>query len=58
VLRVVVVGPVQGRTTLLGPVAVVFVNTVKVAQLVTLLQKPETFTQYWPASPLTTDGIV
>jgi hypothetical protein len=32
VLRIVVVGPVQGRTTLLGPVAVVFVNTVNVAE--------------------------
>jgi len=48
-----------GQTdTFVGPVAVVFVKTVKVAQLVTLLQKPETFTQYCPASPLTTDGIV
>jgi hypothetical protein len=38
-------------------VADVLVNTVRVAQLVTLVQKPLTWTQYVPASVDATDGI-
>ena len=38
-------------------VALVLVSTVSVAQLVTLVQKPVTSTQYWPASFAETFGI-
>ena len=43
---------------LVSGVAVVFVKTTRSAQLVTLVQKPLTFTQYCAASAATTDGIV
>jgi hypothetical protein len=42
------------RVKLANAVAVVFENTVSVAQLVTALQGPETSTQYLPAEPADT----
>jgi len=52
------IDPTHALAIPLSAVAVVFVKTVKVAQLDTELQAPVTFTQYWSALAAETFGSV